>query len=66
MKMTLRLLVLSLNGAMMKTSGGGNESRLKTINIKRFLGGNPIQPKLWRSHQRRFAFSNSILSLIHI
>ena len=36
------------------------KSRLKTLNIKRYLGGNPIQPKIWRSHQRRFAFFNSI------
>jgi hypothetical protein len=40
------------------------KSRLKTLNIKRYLGGNPIQSKMWRSHQRRFAFSNSISLLL--
>ena len=40
------------------------KSRLKTLNIKRYLGGNPIQPKMWRSHQRRFAFFNSISLLL--
>ena len=40
------------------------KSRLKTLNIKRYLGGNPIQPKMWRSHQRRFVFLNSISLLL--
>ena len=26
------------------------EEDVETLNIKRYLGGNPIQTKLWRSH----------------